>query len=196
MRYKKLNLDADFFNRDFPDYSVIAEKFSEKLKKVKVFISDIDGIMTNGQIFYSSSEVGFNRAFDAHDGYGFRMLQKMGFKTALITGGNSLGVKLRAEYLKVDHLYMGTEDKREAFNKILELENCDAKEVIYIGDELFDIPLLKKAGFSATVPNASIEVLKSVDYISMTTAGRGVCREIANLLFMANNLKIDIPDFE
>lgn len=190
-----LRFEADLYNREFPDLIKAAEKFQEKLSKVKVFVSDVDGIMTTGDIIYSSKEVGFNRAFNAHDGYGFRILKNFGIKTALITGGNSLGVKLRAEYLNVDYLFMGSEDKREALDKIIESEKCQADELIYLGDELFDIPLLKKVGFSATVSESPVEVKRIVDYITYANAGRGACREVIDMLLYAKDLKVEIPDY-
>ena len=134
----------------------IAKKFESKLKKIKVVIFDLDGILTDAHVWWASEEVGFNRTFNIYDGYGMKVLMKAGLKVGVITGGNSVSVQKRVEQLGLNFCYAGNEDKRAAFVDVLKKYNVEADEVLYMGDELFDIPLLKKSGFSATVPNTSV----------------------------------------
>jgi 3-deoxy-D-manno-octulosonate 8-phosphate phosphatase (KDO 8-P phosphatase) len=178
------------------DLKPAAKHFEEKLKKVKVLMFDVDGILTDGHLYWASEEVGFNRIFHVRDGYGIRMLRKLGLKVGIISGGNSVGVRKRYEELGVDFSYLGNEDKRAAFNEILEKFNVTAEETLYIGDELFDMPLLKRAGFSATIPSASEEVREAADYVTQLDAGKGCVREVIDMLKIAQNLKPIIPDFE
>jgi 3-deoxy-D-manno-octulosonate 8-phosphate phosphatase (KDO 8-P phosphatase) len=176
------------------DYRHFAEQFREKLLPIKVFLVDVDGVLTDGKISYFGSEVGFNRSFHAKDGYGFKMLAMAGLKVGFISGGDSIGVKKRSEYLKLDYSFLGNEDKREAYQKVLDDGYSDS-EILYIGDEFFDLPLLKRAGFSATVPHSSDEILEAVDYVTQRPAGEGAVREVIDMVRHVQNIVPDIPDF-
>jgi 3-deoxy-D-manno-octulosonate 8-phosphate phosphatase (KDO 8-P phosphatase) len=164
------------------DLRVVAKKHEEKLKKIKVLAFDLDGILTNAHVWWASEEVGFNRAFNIYDGYGMKLLMLAGFKVGVITGGNSVSVNKRVDQLGLDFCYSGNEDKRSAFRDLMQKYNVDASEILYMGDELFDIPLLKKAGFSATVPNTSEEVKDIVDYVTKRSSGEGCAREVIDLV--------------
>jgi 3-deoxy-D-manno-octulosonate 8-phosphate phosphatase (KDO 8-P phosphatase) len=165
-----------------------AKQFEEKLKKIKVVIFDLDGILTDAHVWWASEEVGFNRTFCIYDGYGMKVLMHAGLKVGVITGGNSVSVQKRVSQLGLDFCYAGNEDKRSAFMDVLKKYNVDASEVLYMGDELFDIPLLKKAGFSATVPNTCEEVIQMVDYVTKRESGKGCAREVIDLVRYAQNI--------
>lgn len=167
---------------------VTAKKFEEKLKKIKVVALDLDGILTDSHVWWASEEVGFNRTFCIYDGYGMKVLMKAGLKVGVITGGNSVSVTKRVEQLGLDFCYAGNEDKRAGFLNLLEKYNVTAEEVLYMGDELFDIPILKKAGFSATVPNTTDEVKEMVDYVTIRESGKGCAREVMDLVRYAQNI--------
>lgn len=165
-----------------------AKKFEEKLKKIKIAVFDLDGILTDAHVWWASEEVGFNRNFNIYDGYGMKILMKAGLKVGVITGGNSISVQKRVDQLGLDFCYAGNEDKRAAFMDILKRYNVDASEVLYMGDELFDLPLLRKAGFSATVPNTSDEVKEAVDYVTIRHSGQGCAREVIDLVRYAQGI--------
>lgn len=175
------------------DLREVCKQFESKLKKIKVALFDVDGILTDGRIFWGSNEVGFNRFFQTRDGYGFKVLMRANLKVGIITGGDSIGVAKRFEGLGVDYIYKGNEDKRAAFDEILERANVTEEEVLYMGDEFFDLPLLKRAGFAATVPEASIEIRESVDYVTHFSGGRGCAREVIDLLRHAQGI---VPEIE
>lgn len=172
-----------------------SKKFEAKLKKIKVACFDLDGILTDSHVWWASEEVGFNRTFCIYDGYGMKVLMKAGLKVGVITGGNSVSVMKRTEQLGLDFCYAGNEDKRDAFLDLLKRYNVTADEVLYMGDELFDMPLLRKAGFSATVPNACEEVREMVDYVTIKESGRGCAREVIDLLRYAQNIIPENKDF-
>ena len=153
-----------------------AEQFKNKLQLIKIALFDVDGILTDGRVYYQGEEMGFNRFFHIHDGYGLKLLQSAGIKVGVITGGNSLGVIKRFENLQLDYIYLGNEDKRSAYLDILKKENARDENILYMGDEFFDIPLLKRAGFSATNKQAHFEVQESVDYVTQRAAGMGCVR--------------------
>lgn len=172
-----------------------AKKFEAKLKKIKVVALDLDGILTDSHVWWASEEVGFNRTFCIYDGYGMKVLMKAGIKVGVITGGNSVSVTKRTEQLGLDFCYAGNEDKRAGFLNLLEKYNVSADEVLYMGDELFDIPILKKAGFSATVPNTTDEVKDIVDYVTVRESGKGCAREVLDLVRYAQNIHPIHEDF-
>lgn len=174
---------------------VTSKKFEDKLKKIKVACFDLDGILTDSHVWWASEEVGFNRTFCIYDGYGMKLLMKAGIKVGVITGGNSVSVIKRTSQLGLDFCYAGNEDKREAFLDMMKKYNVQPDEVMYMGDELFDIPLLRKAGFSATVPNACEEVRETVDYVTIKECGKGCAREVIDLIRYAQNITPDHGDF-
>lgn len=178
------------------DYEQLAQKFAAKIKPLKVFLFDVDGILTTGHIFFQGGEVGYNRCFHTHDGYGLKILMRAGFKVGVISGGDSVGVMERFQNnLKLDYVFLGNEDKREAYKKIL-AEGYQDHEILYMGDEFFDLPLLKRAGFSATVPNASREVQEEVDYVTTITSGNGCVREVIDLVRQVKGIVPEVPDFD
>ncbi len=174
---------------------LVAKRLEEKLKKIKVVAFDLDGILTDSHVWWASEEVGFNRTFCIYDGYGMKVLMKAGLKVGVITGGNSVSVTRRTEQLGLNFCYAGNEDKRAAFLDLLKKYNVSPEEVLYMGDELFDIPLLKKAGFSATVPNTCEEVKEIVDYVTVRESGKGCAREVMDLIRYAQNIHPENEDF-
>lgn len=174
----------------------LAQKFKAKFDGIKVCAFDVDGILTNGLVYWSGEEVGWNRFTHTRDGYGLKVLMEMGLKVGVITGGNSIGITKRfKENLGLDFVYMGNEDKREAFLDLLS-QGYKAHEILYMGDELFDIPLLKRSGFSATVPSASLEVLEAVDYVTTLDSGMGCVREVIDLLRLSRGFSPRVRDFD
>jgi len=173
----------------------VAKKFEDKLKKIKVVAFDLDGILTDAHVWWASEEVGFNRNFNIYDGYGMKLLMLSGLKVGVITGGNSVSVTKRVDQLGLDFCYAGNEDKREAFKDLMNRYKVSGSEILYMGDELFDLPLLKKAGFSATVPNTSEEVKEMVDYVTARSSGQGCAREVIDLVRYAQGIVPQLEDF-
>lgn len=178
------------------DLRAMAQKFKDKLLPIKVVIFDVDGILTNGMVYYAGQELGFNRHFYVPDGYGIKVMMEAGIKVGIITGGDSVGVRKRFELLKVDFLCLGNEDKRESFLKIKNEMNIDFKNMLYMGDEHFDMPLLKKAGFSATAPHANDEVKEVCDYVTTCKGGEGAVREVIDILRYAQGIVPRVEDFK
>jgi len=178
------------------DLKKISEQHKDKLQKIKVCAFDVDGILTDGRVWWAGEEIGWNRSFNIRDGYGMKVLQRAGYKVGVISGGNSVGLRKRfVENLGLDFMYQGSEDKRGSFLELMN-EGYAAQEILYMGDEHFDIPLLKRAGFSATVPEACVDVKSIVDYVTQIEGGRGAAREVIDLLRYACDIYPEIPDFE
>jgi 3-deoxy-D-manno-octulosonate 8-phosphate phosphatase (KDO 8-P phosphatase) len=161
---------------------------SAALSKIKALILDIDGVMTDGRIFYLEGQ-GWGAMYSVIDGFGIRTLQKSGIIVCVISGGAFTSHKKRAEVLGIQHAYFGNEDKIVPYEKIKADLRVSDEECAYVGDELFDLPVLRNAGFSATPPHAPKEVKDSVHYITRKEGGFGCVREITDLLLEVQKQK-------
>ena len=164
-----------------------APHLQEKLKKIKLFILDVDGIMTDGRIFWLEGQ-GWTRQFHVKDGYGLKLLMQAGLEIAVISGGESHDVKKRVEFLKIKHVFLGDEDKVKALVKIEKATGLSYDQMAFMGDDLFDIPVLEKVGFSATVPHAVTEVKARCHYVTQYDGGNGAVREVADAIRKAQGL--------
>ena len=160
---------------------MISQENLERIKRIKVLILDIDGVMTDGHIIYSvyGDELKF---FDVQDGFGITLLRKAGIKSVIITAKKSRIVKLRARDMKVAKAYQGYMDKVKAFNKAVRKFRVAPEEVCFIGDDLIDLPVLKRVGFAVAVPNAVEEVRQHAHHITERAGGHGAVRELCDLI--------------
>ncbi|MDI6748856.1 MAG: HAD hydrolase family protein [Rhodocyclaceae bacterium] len=156
----------------------------EQAAKVRLMGFDIDGVMTDGRLYFST-EGDFCKAFFSRDGLGLKLLAKSGVKLAIITGRDSPIVTRRAANLGIGLVLQGIEDKREAMASLLEREHLTMAQCGYMGDDLIDLPLLKVCGFSATVPDGHPLVREHVAYVTQAPAGRGAVREVCELILRA-----------
>jgi 3-deoxy-D-manno-octulosonate 8-phosphate phosphatase (KDO 8-P phosphatase) len=149
--------------------------------KTKLLILDIDGVMTDGRIIYSiyGDELKF---FDVQDGFGISLLNAVGIKSVIITAKKSRIVKLRARDMRVAEAYQGYLNKLIPFEKILKRFNVVPEDICFIGDDLIDIPVLKRVGFAVAVPNAVEEVKAAAHYTTQRMGGRGAVREVCDLI--------------
>lgn len=167
-------------------FKSLAVELQKKIKKIRMLILDVDGVMTDGRIWWIEG-TGWTRAFSIKDGYGLKILMKAGFDVAVISGGDSKSVRERAQFLGIKHVYLGDENKLVALEKIKSATGFTNEQLAFVGDELFDIPVLRIVGFSATVPHAVSEVKEEADYVTQEPGGFGAVREIADLIRTAGN---------
>lgn len=158
----------------------------QKLKSIKVLILDVDGVLTDGRVIYTDSGEEIKR-FDVRDGHGLKLLIRSGIEVILLTGRESKVVLHRARDLGIEHVYQKALNKIEVYKTILADRSLEDKDVGFVGDDLIDLPVLRKAGFSAAVPDAVQEVKEIVDYITTKRGGEGAVREICELLLKAQN---------
>jgi N-acylneuraminate cytidylyltransferase len=149
--------------------------------KIKLFAMDVDGVLTNGGMYYSE-EGEVLKKFNTRDGMGIELLRKKGIIPVIITKEKSGIVLKRAEKLKVEEVYIGVEDKLEVGKRLIRKYNLSFDEFAYIGDDINDIPLLKKAGFSCCPFDAVVEVKKMVNYVCKTKGGEGAVREVVDIV--------------
>jgi len=156
----------------------------EKLQHIKILIMDVDGVMTDGRIIIND-DGRETKNFDVRDGHGIKLVQRYGIEVALLTGRQSEVVKHRANELGITEVHQKIFNKKEVFVEILQKNNLNANQAAFIGDDIIDIPVLKEAGFSATVADAIDIVKKTVDYVTKKTGGRGAVREVCEMLLQA-----------
>jgi 3-deoxy-D-manno-octulosonate 8-phosphate phosphatase (KDO 8-P phosphatase) len=159
----------------------LSEPLKQKLRPVRVVLFDVDGILTNCQVFLDSNGE-WRRFFSIRDGYGMKLLMDQGYQVGLITASKAKDIQERAKLLGLSYIFEGSLDKISVFNQLAETEKISPLEVAYMGDDLFDLPVLKAVGFSATVKDAVPEVLKEVDYIAERPGGFGAARELCDLV--------------
>ncbi len=156
----------------------------QKAADIKLLLLDVDGILTNGQIIYDSTGNEL-KMFNVRDGHGLKLIQRAGIKVGIITGRKSEVVSRRAAELGIDILYQGALNKLEPYKEILAQTGTPEDQIAYVGDDLVDLPILRRVGFSATVADADPEVRSRVDYVSAIGGGQGAIREICDLLLKA-----------
>jgi len=155
-----------------------------KARSIKLLVLDVDGVMTDGRVIFTDSgeEV---KAFDVKDGHGIKMLMRSGVGVALLTGRESRVVLHRARDLEIDMVYQGAHNKLLVFEEILRQKGVKSDEVCYVGDDLVDLPVMKRVGLSVSIADAYEELRDSADYVTQSPGGRGAVREVCDLILKA-----------
>lgn len=174
-----------------------------RAKKIKLIIFDVDGVLTDGTIWLFPAPAGVKlskegdisaraddggfgiastniieaKGFHAHDGTGITLARLAGLKTAIITKRISETVALRARDLKIDHVYQGQADKCAALDKILAAERLKDREVAYVGDDIVDLPVMRRCGLAIAVPDGRADVIKESHWITKNKGGKGAARD-------------------
>ena len=175
--------------RDDADYAREAEarlgaELAGRLAAVKVLVFDCDGVLTDGRMYYDGEGEAF-KAFHAHDGLGLVLARAGGLKLALLTGRQSAAALRRCGELRFHVLKSGRFDKQRALREIVDELGLTCDDVLYVGDDLIDIPALDMAGVAACVPEACADVRGRCDLVTEAPGGRGAAREIAELALKA-----------
>ncbi|NTV43023.1 MAG: HAD-IIIA family hydrolase [Syntrophobacteraceae bacterium] len=159
----------------------------ERVMPVRLMIFDVDGVLTDGSIVFhdDGSEL---KVFDVHDGHGIKLLQRAGIEVAIITGRSCRAVEHRAAGLGISRVYQGIHRKLEAFERIMVETGFEPRQLGYMGDDLIDIPVMRRVGFSVSVPNAVAHVLPFAHYVTRARGGHGACREVCEILLRVQGL--------
>jgi 3-deoxy-D-manno-octulosonate 8-phosphate phosphatase (KDO 8-P phosphatase) len=165
-------------------FNVVKKNIKEKLKGIKLLILDVDGVMTDGRIIMDNEGKEIKN-FNVRDGHGLKLLQRYGVKVAILTGRLSKVVEHRAKDLDIKDVYQKVFNKKDVFEKIIKNHKISPDEAAFIGDDIIDIPVLKRVGFSVAVADAVDVVKKSVDYITNNKGGYGAVREICEMILKA-----------
>ena len=165
------------------------EERNEALKKIKVILTDVDGVMTDGGIILGGEGREFKR-YDVKDGMGVTMARSAGLKVCIITGRSSESVSLRAEELKIDKIYQGYADKVKAYIEIKSEYDLEDENFLHVGDDILDLPLFDLVGFSAAPADGIKSVKEKADYVTSANGGHGALREVIDLVLTAQD-KLD-----
>jgi 3-deoxy-D-manno-octulosonate 8-phosphate phosphatase (KDO 8-P phosphatase) len=153
-------------------------------KLISLIAFDIDGIMTDGGLYFSDSGEEFKR-FNSLDGHGIKMLKSSGIQVAIITGRTSRCVTKRAENLGIEYVYQGVERKLEAMVDLLDKLNLSRDATAYMGDDVVDLCVMRHVGLSISVPDSPQIVHEHSDYITKRRGGHGAVREACELIMSA-----------
>ena len=158
----------------------------ERLKKIKLLLLDVDGVMTDGRIIFDSNGVE-SKFFNVKDGHGIKMLQRSGVEVGIISGRQSMVVTNRAKELGIEIVYQKAIDKLTPFRAILADTGLVEDQVAFVGDDVIDIPVLKRVGFAAAPPDAVSEVIPYVHFVTTKGGGWGAVREVCDLIMKAQD---------
>ena len=146
-----------------------------------MLITDVDGVLTDGRLWISDAGK-WCRFFHVKDGVGMKLLMDAGYEVGVISGGKSDDVVQRMSFLAIKHFHLEAADKNIPFEQILNESGLKEDEIAYVGDEIFDIPILERVGFAATVPGAVKEVKRAAHYVTKIGGGYGALREVIDLI--------------
>ncbi len=173
-------------NREINDTTALS-----RAAQVQLLALDVDGVMTDGRILYSSNgdEI---KAFDIRDGLGIKLLQNAGVQVAIITGRRSPMVERRAGELAIKHVIQGREDKHSALEELASDTGIALAHCAYMGDDLPDLGAIRAAGLGMTVGDAAGAVARAADWQSHAPGGRGAVREACEFLLQARGVLADL----
>ncbi|MBE6230761.1 MAG: HAD-IIIA family hydrolase [Bacteroidales bacterium] len=170
----------------------------EILKGIRAFVFDVDGVLTDGGILADLNGELY-RTFDSKDGFGLRMATMHGYALGIITGGRSESIRARFRTCGIlpEDVYLGVRDKIEDFQDFCQRHKVKAEEVMYFGDDLPDIPVLKACGCGVCPCDAVPEVLEAADFISSRPGGKGCAREAIEMVMkLQGEWQLDVQDYK
>ncbi|UCF32113.1 MAG: HAD hydrolase family protein [bacterium] len=155
--------------------------------RIQLIAFDVDGVLTDGKIHYTSQghEI---KSFHVRDGHAMKLAQRAGLQVALITGRRSDMVAVRAEELGISHVYQGVKEKVVALGELLATTGLEPDQICYLGDDVVDIPLIRRVGLGCAVADAPEEVRQAADLITDASGGMGAGREVIVLILKAKGL--------
>lgn len=157
------------------------DNLTDRTKKIKIIILDVDGVMTDGKIIYSGNGEEI-KEFDVRDGYGIKLAKRAGLDIAIITGRSSGIIERRAQELGIERVYQKALNKIDAFNDILQSGGYSEDEMAYVGDDLPDLPVMRRVGLSIAVNDAVDEVAEIAHMVTDNCGGRGAVREVIDFI--------------
>jgi 3-deoxy-D-manno-octulosonate 8-phosphate phosphatase (KDO 8-P phosphatase) len=168
------------------------------LSKIKAFVFDVDGVLTDGGLL-ADLHGEFYRTFDSKDGFGLRMAMMHGYRLGIITGGRSESIKMRflACGFKQEDIYLWSRDKMEEFSDFCKRHGLSAEEVMYFGDDIPDIPVMKACGCGVAPADAVEDVKEIADLISTRPGGKGCVRECIEMVMKSHGTwQLDVEDYK
>ena len=159
----------------------------ERASAIKMLVLDVDGVLTNGQVFFGPDGKEMLKGFDIQDGYGIQLLQSIGIPCAVITGRHSKMVLARCDELHIKHVFTGVKDKNTALEELLKRINLKASELAVMGDDWPDLPMMKQAGLRVCPAQGHEAVREFAHFVTSKAGGYGAVRELCDLILKAQN---------
>ncbi|MGX5220732.1 MULTISPECIES: KdsC family phosphatase [Pseudomonas] len=159
-------------------------EFKERARAIKLAIFDVDGVLTDGKLYFLVDGSEF-KTFNTLDGHGIKMLINSGVRTAIISGRKTPVVERRAQNLGIQHLYQGREDKIAVLDELLGELGLDYEQVAYLGDDLPDLPVIRRVGLGVAVANADSFVRQHAFAVTQARGGEGAAREFCESIMLA-----------
>ncbi|MDI6792093.1 MAG: HAD hydrolase family protein [bacterium] len=169
------------------------DKIQDKARQIKMFIMDVDGVMTEGSMIVDTEGKGF-KIFNSRDGVGIELLHLTPIIPVIITKDKGDIVSIRAKRLRVTEVYQGIVNKADVLDKLLAQYNLDAAQAAYIGDDLNDLPIMKRVGLAIAVADGAEEVVEQADYVTEKVGGKGAIREVITLILKAQEIHEETVD--
>jgi 3-deoxy-D-manno-octulosonate 8-phosphate phosphatase (KDO 8-P phosphatase) len=164
--------------------TTLASDVDQRARAIRLLVLDVDGILTDGRLYYGPDQIEL-KAFHTQDGHGLKMLRESGVEVGIITGRVSDAVERRAQNLGVPYVYQGVGNKLAVFEQLLERLELSPTAVAGMGDDLPDLPVLRRCGLAVTVPEAPALIRSHVHYVTKVGGGNGAVREVCELLMRA-----------
>lgn len=149
----------------------------KRFSKIKVFVFDIDGVLTNGQLLVQEDGT-LLRSMNVKDGYALQLAVKKGYPVVVISGGNSKGAQIRLNRLGIQNVFIGVEDKTKLFGDLINLHKWSFEEMLYMGDDIPDLEVMQLCGLKSCPKDAAMELQEIADYISPKNGGEGCVRDV------------------
>ncbi len=165
----------------------------DKLKKIKILVMDVDGTLTDSGVYYSKSGEEMKR-FSLRDGMGIDLIHKAGLTAAILTSENSPLVIARSTKLKIEHVMLGSRNKKKSLQELSDNIGIGLDEIAYIGDDVNDFYAVQTAGFSACPADAVACIKENVNFICNATGGHGAVREFVELILTAQDKPLVLPE--
>ena len=160
---------------------------AERARRIKLVLMDVDGVLTDGRIILQA-QLDEAKGFDARDGVGIRLAQRAGLKTGVITGRLSIATTRRTAELQMDEFHQRVFRKVEVFDAILKTRRMREDQICFIGDDLVDVPIMKRAGLAAAPADSRPEARRAAHFVCSRPGGRGAVREVIDFILKAQGL--------
>jgi len=160
------------------------DDLASRAARVRLLMLDVDGVLTDGRLYFTAAGEEM-KVFHSRDGHGLKLLREGGVEIAIITGRSSRAVERRAAELGIKRVYQGIEDKAAVMDELLAELGMDRAEAAYMGDDVVDLPVMRRCGFALTVPEAPEIVKCHAHYVAACPAGGGAVREACELILSA-----------
>lgn len=165
----------------------MTDQFLQRLIQIKMVIFDVDGVLTDNTVYIGRDGFELKR-FNIADGLGIQMARKHGIRVALLSGRKSAATTARAEELGIEDIYQDSTNKIDSYNTIKDRYKIADEQILYVGNDLIDLPIMKACGLAVAVPDSPKSVLKTAHYVTQTQGGFGAAREILDMILDARGI--------